>query len=172
MGDILARLYGGARRCHGCNWRRDAPNQFWTFHYGVGANQRGALPPMSQEVWIAEFEKYKQIPEFEAEHPGMDLAGFRYYLLLGMGTPTVGPDCRPCLCCAIFHSSSLKRLPKGRALALTSVLFLIGIQAFLYWMVDGLFRAARGYGRGQSIQAGDASRHGLHHSGRAPLVVL
>ena len=38
---------------------------------------RGALPPLSTEAWMAEFEKYKQIPEFEAEHPDMDLAGFK-----------------------------------------------------------------------------------------------
>jgi len=39
---------------------------------------RGALPPLSNEAWIAEFEKYKLIPEFEAEHPDMDLAGFKF----------------------------------------------------------------------------------------------
>lgn len=39
---------------------------------------RGALPPLSHEAWLAEFEKYKLIPEFEAEHPDMDLAGFKF----------------------------------------------------------------------------------------------
>jgi len=37
----------------------------------------GALPPLSPEAWTQEFEKYKQIPEFRAENPGMDLAGFK-----------------------------------------------------------------------------------------------
>jgi len=39
---------------------------------------RGVLPPLSHEAWLAEFEKYKLIPEFEAEHPDMDLAGFKF----------------------------------------------------------------------------------------------
>ena len=39
---------------------------------------RGVLPPLSTEAWLAEFEKYKRIPEFEAEHPDMDLAGFKF----------------------------------------------------------------------------------------------
>jgi len=38
----------------------------------------GALPPLSHEAWLAEFEKYKQIPEFEAEHPDMTLVGFEF----------------------------------------------------------------------------------------------
>ncbi|MCF6286924.1 MAG: COX15/CtaA family protein, partial [Candidatus Hydrogenedentes bacterium] len=32
----------------------------------------GALPPLSEAAWISEFNKYKQIPEFAAEHPDMD----------------------------------------------------------------------------------------------------
>ena len=39
---------------------------------------RGMLPPLSNEAWLSEFEKYKLIPEFEAEHPDMDLAGFKF----------------------------------------------------------------------------------------------
>jgi len=38
----------------------------------------GALPPLSQAHWLSEFDKYKQIPEFLAEHPDMDLSGFKF----------------------------------------------------------------------------------------------
>lgn len=39
----------------------------------------GAIPPMSQEVWVSEFEKYKQIPEYlEINGPaGMTLEDFK-----------------------------------------------------------------------------------------------
>ncbi len=37
----------------------------------------GALPPMSEVAWQAEFEKYQQIPEYKLLNQGMDLAGFK-----------------------------------------------------------------------------------------------
>jgi len=48
----------------------------------------GALPPLSHEAWLAEFEKYKQIPEFEAEHPDMTLLGFEF-VYSGLGNDRV-----------------------------------------------------------------------------------
>ncbi|SMG30038.1 heme A synthase [Paracoccus sp. J56] len=38
----------------------------------------GALPPMDQAAWQAEFDKYQQIPQFRIENPDMDLAGFKH----------------------------------------------------------------------------------------------
>ncbi len=38
----------------------------------------GALPPMSEAAWQAEFEKYQQIPEFQLLNQDMDLAGFKH----------------------------------------------------------------------------------------------
>lgn len=37
----------------------------------------GALPPMSAEAWKAEFERYRQIPEFELQNSQMSLAEFK-----------------------------------------------------------------------------------------------
>ena len=37
----------------------------------------GALPPLSEVAWQAEFEKYKKIPEYQLFNQGMDLAGFK-----------------------------------------------------------------------------------------------
>ncbi|QIE44235.1 heme A synthase [Pseudohalocynthiibacter aestuariivivens] len=37
----------------------------------------GALPPMSEADWQAEFDKYQQIPEFQIENNDMTLAGFK-----------------------------------------------------------------------------------------------
>ena len=31
----------------------------------------GAIPPMYEAVWLEEFEKYKQIPEYELQNVGM-----------------------------------------------------------------------------------------------------
>lgn len=37
----------------------------------------GVLPPLSDAAWQAEFEKYKQIPQYRELFPTMDLAGFK-----------------------------------------------------------------------------------------------
>ena len=37
----------------------------------------GALPPMSAEAWDIEFEKYKQIPEYQLQNAGMSMAEFK-----------------------------------------------------------------------------------------------
>ena len=37
----------------------------------------GVLPPLKEADWIAEFEKYKQIPEYKEINLGMTLAGFK-----------------------------------------------------------------------------------------------
>ncbi len=37
----------------------------------------GWLPPMDEAAWLAEFENYKQYPEYQEMNKGMDLAGFK-----------------------------------------------------------------------------------------------
>jgi len=37
----------------------------------------GWLPPLSEAAWLAEFERYKQFPEYLKLNLGMDLAGFK-----------------------------------------------------------------------------------------------
>lgn len=37
----------------------------------------GALPPLNEAAWQAEFEKYQQIPEYRLLNQDMDLAGFK-----------------------------------------------------------------------------------------------
>jgi heme a synthase len=38
----------------------------------------GVIPPLSQADWQAEFDHYKQIPQYESVFPNMDLAGFKF----------------------------------------------------------------------------------------------
>ena len=37
----------------------------------------GALPPMSEAAWKAEFDKYRAIPEYQLQNKGMSLAEFK-----------------------------------------------------------------------------------------------
>ncbi len=38
----------------------------------------GAIPPLSAESWASEFEKYKQIPEYQQINKGMSLDAFKF----------------------------------------------------------------------------------------------
>jgi len=37
----------------------------------------GAIPPLSEQAWQAEFERYQQIPEYQQVHQGLTLAEFK-----------------------------------------------------------------------------------------------
>jgi cytochrome c oxidase assembly protein subunit 15 len=38
----------------------------------------GTIPPLSSDQWAAEFDHYKQIPQYRLMNQGMDLAGFKF----------------------------------------------------------------------------------------------
>lgn len=38
----------------------------------------GAIPPLSEQAWMAEFEKYRQIPQYELLNNGMTLSEFKF----------------------------------------------------------------------------------------------
>ena len=38
----------------------------------------GALPPMNDAAWLVEFEKYKQIPEYQLQNMGMSMSEFKF----------------------------------------------------------------------------------------------
>jgi cytochrome c oxidase assembly protein subunit 15 len=97
---------------------------------------RGALPPMSAEAWVAEFEKYKQIPEFEAEHPGMDINGFRFIYFWEWAHRQLGRIIGLAFAVPFLILAVSRRLPTGRGLTMFSVLILIGLQGAIgWWMV-------------------------------------
>jgi heme a synthase len=41
----------------------------------------GAVPPLSESAWLAEFEKYRQIPQYDLVNRGMSLADFKFIYL-------------------------------------------------------------------------------------------
>lgn len=96
----------------------------------------GALPPLSHEAWLAEFEKYKQIPEFEAEHPDMTLAGFEFIYFMEWSHRQLGRLIGLVYALPFFWLLMRKRLPQGRKRWFWAVLILIGLQGAIgWWMV-------------------------------------
>jgi cytochrome c oxidase assembly protein subunit 15 len=97
---------------------------------------RGALPPLSTEAWMAEFEKYKQIPEFEAEHPDMDLAGFKFIYFWEWGHRQLGRVIGLAFILPYFWFLKQGRLAKGHRWKFFIIACLIGLQGVIgWWMV-------------------------------------
>ena len=72
----------------------------------------GVLPPMSQEAWQAEFDKYKEIPQYRELNRGMSIGGVQDHLLVGVVASDAGapgrrgvPRCRFCFFCGAAGSS-------------------------------------------------------------------
>ena len=95
----------------------------------------GALPPLSHEAWLAEFEKYKQIPEFEAEHPDMTLTGFEFIYFMEWSHRLLGRFIGLVYTLPFFYFLLRGRL-KGHALKYFAIVLLIGLQGAIgWWMV-------------------------------------
>jgi cytochrome c oxidase assembly protein subunit 15 len=97
---------------------------------------RGALPPLSHDAWLAEFEKYKLIPEFEAEHPDMDLAGFKFIYFWEWGHRQLGRLIGLAYVLPLAWFAFRKKLPAGKGLLFFVPAILIGFQGAIgWWMV-------------------------------------
>ena len=95
----------------------------------------GALPPLSHEAWLEEFEKYKQIPEFEAEHPDMTLGGFEFIYFMEWSHRQLGRFIGLVYTIPFFIFLLRGKL-KGQALKYFSIVLLIGVQGAIgWWMV-------------------------------------
>ena len=97
----------------------------------------GAIPPISEAAWLAEFQKYKQIPEYAEVNLGMTMAQFKFiyfweyiHRLLGrvIGLAFALP----------FAWFALRRaIPAGYAARLTGLLALGALQGAVgWWMVQ------------------------------------
>ena len=96
----------------------------------------GVLPPLNEADWIAEFEKYKQIPEYKEINLGMTLAGFKAIFFWEWLHRILGRVVGMAMIVPLAWYAWRRAIPAGyggRLLALTS---LVGLQGALgWWMV-------------------------------------
>jgi cytochrome c oxidase assembly protein subunit 15 len=95
----------------------------------------GTIPPLTEEKWISEFEKYKQFPEYIKKNKGMSLAEFKniyfwewFHRLWGRLIGLVYA-----LPLAFFLAKGM--IPKGDKRKYIGLLCLGGIQAGLGWIM-------------------------------------
>jgi len=99
----------------------------------------GALPPLSEAAWIAEFEKYKQIPEYiEINGPaGMLLSDFKFIYFWEWSHRLLGRLIGFAFALPLVWFAFKRAIPNGFAVRLTALLVLGGMQGVIgWWMVS------------------------------------
>ena len=98
----------------------------------------GALPPLTQADWEAEFELYKRIPEYtQINGPaGMDLAAFKEIYLWEWGHRNFGRLIGLALAVPFLWFWWRKAIPAGYTWRIAVLVLLVGFQGFIgWWMV-------------------------------------
>lgn len=96
----------------------------------------GALPPMNEAAWLVEFEKYKQIPEYQLQNAGMSLSEFQFIYWWEWGHRQLGRFIGLvwALGFAVFYIT--KKIPTGWTPKLLLLGALGGLQGAIgWWMV-------------------------------------
>lgn len=96
----------------------------------------GALPPLSEAAWIAEFEKYKRIPEYQQLNQGMTLAGFKAIFFWEYLHRLIGRLIGVAFALPLLWFAVRRAIPRGYGWRLTGLLLLGGLQGVIgWWMV-------------------------------------
>ena len=96
----------------------------------------GALPPMSQADWQAEFELYKQIPEFQIQNKWMELSDFKQIYWWEWGHRQLGRVIGLVWALGFFGFLLARKIPTGWTGRLALLGGLGGLQGAVgWWMV-------------------------------------
>ena len=96
----------------------------------------GAIPPMDAAGWQAEFDKYKQIPQFQLVNPDMDLAGFKQIYWWEWAHRLLGRLVGLIWAAGFLFFWATKRIPAGWTPRLLTLGALGGAQGAIgWWMV-------------------------------------
>lgn len=96
----------------------------------------GSLPPLSDEDWEAEFQKYQSSPEFKMLNPNMDLAGFKKIYYMEWAHRLWGRVVGLTFVIPAAYFIARRKVSKSVAIKLIAIAGLIGLQGFIgWWMV-------------------------------------
>ncbi len=93
----------------------------------------GMLPPLNNADWLAEFEKYRKIPEYQLINNGMSLADFKFIYFWEWIHRQLGRLIGLAFALPFAWFLIKGAVPKGYALRLAAILALIGAQGALGW---------------------------------------
>ena len=97
----------------------------------------GILPPLSEAAWLSEFEKYKQIPEYQQINKGMSLAAFQFIYFWEYIHRLLARIIGFAFAVPLLWFAWKRAIPRGYGLRLTGLLALGGLQGVIgWWMVS------------------------------------
>lgn len=97
----------------------------------------GAIPPLSEQHWLEEFEKYKQIPEYSEVNYGMSLAAFKAIYWWEWGHRFLGRLIGLAFFAPLVVFVATGQAKRPLALRLFGLFLLGGLQGALgWWMVS------------------------------------
>ncbi|MEX0340766.1 MAG: heme A synthase [Arenibacterium sp.] len=97
----------------------------------------GALPPMNAEQWQAEFDKYREIPEYHLQNKGMSLAEFKVIYWWEWGHRQLGRVIGLVWALGFFGFLVARKIPTGWTTRLFVLGVLGGLQGAIgWWMVS------------------------------------
>ncbi|MCC5977620.1 MAG: COX15/CtaA family protein [Salinarimonas sp.] len=95
----------------------------------------GAIPPLSEAAWLAEFERYRQIDQYRLLNQGMTLAEFQVIYWWEWGHRQLGRALGVVFFLPLIFFWLKSRITTGFALTLLAIGSLGGMQAFVGWLM-------------------------------------
>jgi cytochrome c oxidase assembly protein subunit 15 len=96
----------------------------------------GVFPPLSDAAWLAEFEKYKAIPQYQQINKGMSLADFKFIYFWEWAHRLLGRVVGFAFALPLAYFWWRGKIGRTLGAKLLVLLFLGGLQGFIgWWMV-------------------------------------
>lgn len=96
----------------------------------------GVIPPLNEAQWLAEFEKYRRIPEYQLINSGMSLEEFKFIYFWEWIHRQLGRLIGLALAIPFLWFAVRRRLPSGYTLRIGALVLLVGLQGSIgWWMV-------------------------------------
>jgi cytochrome c oxidase assembly protein subunit 15 len=93
----------------------------------------GAIPPLTHSAWVAEFEKYKQTPEYLHVNRDMDLAGFQRIFRVEYSHRLLGRTIGVAFLLPLLWFAATRQIDRALAVRLGAIFVLGGAQGALGW---------------------------------------
>lgn len=97
----------------------------------------GAIPPLNEAQWMAEFQKYQQIPEYKELNQGMSLQDFKFIFFWEWVHRLLGRLIGVAFALPLVWFAARRAIPQGYGPRLVALLALGGLQGAVgWWMVS------------------------------------